>query len=92
MHSGVRSIPQLHTLCTGSALLFWSVAVGLFIYGRRYYRRLSEIVLSPDAMAALPRLSILVPACNEGDTVERAMRRKRVTARTRGPPSSLGIA
>ena len=73
MPNALLSEQRLHLLLSGAALLFWSVAVGLFIYGRRYYRRLSEIDLPPDALQSPPRLSVLVPACNEGDTVERAM-------------------
>jgi glycosyltransferase involved in cell wall biosynthesis len=64
---------QAHTLLSASVLLLWSVSVGLLIRGRRLYRRLSEIPLSPAEMEALPKLSILVPACNEAETVERAM-------------------
>jgi glycosyltransferase involved in cell wall biosynthesis len=72
--AAVPSLPQLHLLCTGTVLLFWSIALGLFLYGRRYYPRLSALPIPADALRTLPRLSILVPACNEGDTVERAMR------------------
>jgi glycosyltransferase involved in cell wall biosynthesis len=65
---------QAHTLLSLTVLLLWSVSVSLLIRGRRFYRSLSEIPFTPDEMEPMPRLSILVPACNEGDTVERAMR------------------
>jgi cellulose synthase/poly-beta-1,6-N-acetylglucosamine synthase-like glycosyltransferase len=65
---------QAHTLLSLSVLLLWSVSVSLLIRGRRYYRSLVDIPFAPEEMENLPRLSILVPACNEGDTVERAMR------------------
>jgi glycosyltransferase involved in cell wall biosynthesis len=63
----------LHTALTGGALLIWSVGVSLLVHGRKFYRRLSGIPLTPAEMARLPRLSVLVPACNEATTVERAM-------------------
>lgn len=63
----------LHLLFSGGALLIWSVGVGLLVKGRRAYRRLTEIPFTPSELNCLPRLSVLVPACNEGATVERAM-------------------
>ena len=41
---------------------------------RPSYPRLSEVPLTVEQTAELPTLSIIVPACNEGETVERAMR------------------
>lgn len=64
----------LHALFSAGALLVWSVGVGLLARGRRSYRRLTEIPFTPSDLSILPRLSVLVPACNEGATVERAMR------------------
>jgi len=63
----------LHTVLSGGALIIWWVGVSLLVHGRKFYQRLSQIPLTPAEMACLPRLSILVPACNEGNTVERAM-------------------
>ena len=63
----------LHYLLSGGVLLVWTAAVALLVRGRRFYRKLSAVPFSPEERHGLPRLSVLVPACNEADTVERAM-------------------
>jgi len=70
----VSHLHVMHTLLAAGALLVWLVGITLLVRGRRHYRRLSEMDFLPDEMENLPTLSILVPACNEGATVEKAMR------------------
>ncbi len=54
-------------------MLFWFVGTGLLVFNRHRFQRLSNIKVQADERETLPRLSILVPACNEATTLERAM-------------------
>lgn len=70
----LRLLPLLHTALSGSIFTAWSLGLLLVWHFRPSYPRLSDVPLSVEQTAALPTLSIIVPACNEGETVERAMR------------------
>ncbi|HZT43892.1 MAG TPA: glycosyltransferase family 2 protein [Chthonomonadaceae bacterium] len=63
----------LHVLLSGTAFLAWLVFLGLLVGFRYRYPLLAEVPFAPEEMASLPTLSILVPACNEEQTIERAM-------------------
>jgi cellulose synthase/poly-beta-1,6-N-acetylglucosamine synthase-like glycosyltransferase len=70
----LRLLPLLHTALTGVVLSAWSVAL-LMVWGHRPgYPRLSTACAESSQAIALPTLSILVPACNEAETIECAMR------------------
>ena len=64
----------LHLMLTVGALAVWTGGVALLLWGRRRYQRLTDVPLDAGELASVPPLSILVPACNEADTIERAMR------------------
>jgi hypothetical protein len=65
----------LHVALSGGALAVWTGGVALLLWGRKRYKRLSDIPLdTAGATTDMPPVSILVPACNEADTIERAMR------------------
>jgi glycosyltransferase involved in cell wall biosynthesis len=64
----------IHLALSLGALVIWAVALGLLVWGRKFYRQLSSIFFTKEEMEHLPTLSILVPACNEEATIERAMR------------------
>ena len=70
----LRSWRILHTVLAGGVLTAWVTGLNLLVRNRHQYRRLDCVKLSPSEMAAVPTLSILVPACNEAATVERGMR------------------
>lgn len=72
----LRLLPwrTIHLLLACGALVIWAVALGLLAWGRNSYRELSSFVFSQKELEDLPFLSILVPACNEEETIERAMR------------------
>lgn len=69
----LSSARLLLSLLTGGILLAWLLGIALLIHGRQHYRSLVDVQPVPDDPASLPSLSILVPACNEAETVERAM-------------------
>ncbi|HZO88357.1 MAG TPA: glycosyltransferase family 2 protein [Chthonomonadaceae bacterium] len=71
--SGFSLWSALHYLLTGGTLLAWLLGLGMLVQGRHHYKRLAEVSLPTAALQNLPRLSVLVPACNEAATVERAM-------------------
>src|SRR5690349_5263280 len=64
----------LHIALTIGACLFWAGGILLLAGNQHRYRRLSAAIPSTEVSKVLPTLSILVPACNEEATVERAMR------------------
>ncbi len=70
----VRMLPLLHTLVSGAVFSAWSLALLLVWHYRPCYPRLSTVEVRNEQSGALPRLSVVVPACNEAQTVERAMR------------------
>lgn len=71
---GARSWYALAAFLTGGVMAAWLAGILMLVRGRRCYQRLADIVFPLEAWDALPALSILVPACNEETTVERAMR------------------
>ena len=62
-----------HLGLAGGALAVWIAGVALLVRGRRRYQRLTDIPLDQAAQSGLPAVTIIVPACNEGLTIERAM-------------------
>jgi glycosyltransferase involved in cell wall biosynthesis len=64
----------LHYLVVCGGLAFWAVAIALIGFGKRHYKSLSQVAVTEDEANALPPVSVLVPACNEGETIERGMR------------------
>ncbi len=80
MHSAVlfiihrpASYRLLHLLLSISSALIWVIALLLLLSGRRFYSRLSSFRFTTDEWNNMPKLSVLVPACNEAGTIERAM-------------------
>ena len=65
---------MLHRLISGGVCIVWYGGVVLIWKHRSHYLRMSSLIFQSHEMKALPKLSILVPACDEGRTVERAMR------------------
>ena len=65
---------MLHRVISGSVCIAWYGGIILIWRHRNHYIRMSSLVFSPQELSNLPKLSILVPACNEGSTVEKAMR------------------
>ena len=63
----------LSGLLTGCLAIGWFAATGTLILNRHRFRRLSRIAIQPEERSTLPMLSVLVPACNEVTTLERAM-------------------
>jgi glycosyltransferase involved in cell wall biosynthesis len=63
----------LHCLLAGGTLAAWVGGIGMLVWNRKRYRSLSAVPFHPSEIVTLPSLSILVPACNEAATVERAM-------------------
>ena len=68
------SMRLLHSVLSGGTLVVWIGAMLMLLHGRRYYQKLTELTPWSHAVESLPRLSILVPACNEAATIEEAMR------------------
>jgi cellulose synthase/poly-beta-1,6-N-acetylglucosamine synthase-like glycosyltransferase len=66
--------PLLHTALTGAILAFWSLGLLLLWHHRSCYPRLAHVRLDSDRADPLPTVSVVVPACNEEDTIEPAMR------------------
>lgn len=58
---------------TGGITACWFAATGMLLLNRHRFQRLSRIAIQPDERETLPTLSVLVPACNEVATLERAM-------------------
>jgi cellulose synthase/poly-beta-1,6-N-acetylglucosamine synthase-like glycosyltransferase len=54
-------------------MIAWFTGTSLLLLHRHRYRRLSHIAIQADECDSLPALSVLVPACNEAATLERAM-------------------
>lgn len=63
----------LYIVCVVGIAAVWIMGLSLLVGGQKYYRRLSETGLTARDLATVPSLSVLVPACNEGRTIERAM-------------------
>lgn len=70
----ILSSHHVQTALAAGAFVLWSVGVGLLLAGRKFYRRLSSLSFHPREISGVSRLSVLVPACNEEATVEKAMR------------------
>lgn len=70
----LRLLPLLHVGITGLVFVTWAVGLVLIWLYRFCYPRLSEVTFTADQMEMLPALSVVVPACNESATIERAMR------------------
>ena len=70
----LRILPLLHTALTGAVFAAWSFGLLLVWHYRPCYPRLSRVNLNCEKLTKLPTLSVIVPACNEGETVGRAMR------------------
>jgi len=70
----LRMLPFLHTLITGAIFSAWSLALLLVWHYRPCYPRLSTVEIHQEQLAELPKLSVVVPACNEAKTVGYAMR------------------
>jgi cellulose synthase/poly-beta-1,6-N-acetylglucosamine synthase-like glycosyltransferase len=68
------SMHFLHSLLSVGTLIIWIGAMLLLLHGRRFYQKLTDLTPLPQNSDILPRLSILVPACNEASTIEEAMR------------------
>ncbi len=78
--------PQLHFLLTSPSLgiansiislcvlLIWAGLIMMLILGSRHYPKLSSVKFTNSDMTSLPKLSIIVAACNEATTVEQGMR------------------
>ncbi len=69
----VRYGRYLNYPLTGGAMLVWFGGTSLLVLNRHRFQRLSGISVQAGEREALPALSILVPACNEAATLERAM-------------------
>jgi glycosyltransferase involved in cell wall biosynthesis len=63
----------LNCVLTGGVTMAWFAGTSLLLLNRHRFRRLSQIALPPGERDTLPLLSVLVPACNEAATLERAM-------------------
>ncbi len=63
-----------HFGLAAGALAVWMAGVALLVWGRRRYQRLTDVPLSAEELSDVTSVSILVPACNEGATIEPAMR------------------
>ena len=63
----------LNCMLTGGVMTAWFTGTSLLLLNRHRFRRLSRIAIPSDARETLPTLSVLVPACNEASTLERAM-------------------
>ena len=63
----------LNCLLTGIIMIAWFTGTSLLLLNRHRFRRLSRIAVEAGERDTLPALSVLVPACNEADTLERAM-------------------
>ncbi len=70
----VRFLPILHIACTGTVFSAWWITVLLVYRYRSSYPRLADVKGWPSPRVRLPKVSVLVSACNEAGTVERAMR------------------
>ncbi len=68
----IRSV-TLHIILSGGALLIWIAGLALLTWGRSFYPTLERDCLRSADFMCLPRLSILVAACNEEKTIEAAM-------------------
>ena len=73
-HYVLRHFGPVNALLAASAFAAWASGITLLILHRGRYPSLDRVDLSQPEMADLPRLSILVPACDEAATIERAMR------------------
>jgi hypothetical protein len=69
-----RILPMIHTTLSGLIFSVWSIGLLLVWHYRPCYPRLSNVKLDLNQVKTLPKLSVIVPACNEGATVEIAMR------------------
>ena len=70
----IQRKPVAFRLAAG-ALAVWMAGVALLVWGRRRYQRLTDVLLSSEELGErYEPVSILVPACNEGATIEPAMR------------------
>src|SRR5438067_1562627 len=69
-----RMLPTIHTALSGLIFSAWSLGLLLVWHYRPCYPRLSTIKPSRNQVKTLPKLSVVVPACNEAETVESAMR------------------
>ncbi len=69
----IRNGRLLGCLLTGGVMIAWFTGTSLLLLNRHRYRRLSRIAIQADERDSLPALSVLVPACNEAATLERAM-------------------
>ena len=70
----VRMLPLFHIALTGAVFGTWTGGLLLVWRNRFSYPRLSAMEFPPEQLAHPPMVSVLVPACNEAETVERAMR------------------
>jgi hypothetical protein len=70
----LRMLPVLHIALTGFVFSTWTLGLLLVWRYRLCYPRLSTIRFNSEQLAMPPSVSVLVPACNEAETIERAMR------------------
>ena len=63
----------LNSVLTGGVTLAWFAGTGVLLLNRHRFRQLSRVAIPPGERDTLPLLSVLVPACNEVATLERAM-------------------
>jgi cellulose synthase/poly-beta-1,6-N-acetylglucosamine synthase-like glycosyltransferase len=69
-----RLLPMIHMAITGLIFSAWSIGLLLVWHYRPHYPRLSSVKFDHRQVNASPKLSVVVPACNEASTIERAMR------------------
>lgn len=69
----VRFGRLLNGMLTGGITAAWFTGTGMLLFHRHRFQRLSRIAFPADVRETLPKLSVLVPACNEVDTLEEAM-------------------
>jgi cellulose synthase/poly-beta-1,6-N-acetylglucosamine synthase-like glycosyltransferase len=68
----LTAVQAIHVAIAAGVCAAWIAGLGLLVYHRERYRRLSS--LDMPRLSEYPAVSILVPACNEAVTVERGMR------------------
>lgn len=66
--------PYLDEVLTGCILIAWIAGIVLLLINRLYYPKLGRTNFSREQLSVLPKLSILVPACDEAATLEKAMK------------------